>query len=220
MLIFKIQEREFVNHLLLSLPRIQLDEGGQYSVNAAQSLPFIIENELQELITRAILAVECENSLWIAEKMPDHNAQLTPQRRLSGRLGLKKSAVLPTIIVKEEDRIPLKGWQEANNTPIHIWHVFFDKAYGLAFDEAERLIHEGLIAPTEQPFFAPGGATTKKIIYKFYYHYAYPLGVSVEPPQLVADSITDKNGHILPYVRFEGGSLDLMPDALNVLNTL
>jgi len=92
---------------------------------------------------------------------------------------------------------------------LHIWHVFFDRAYGLAFDEAERLVKEGLIEPTIQTFQAPGGATTKKAIYKFYHHYAYPLGISTEKPTLVPDFIEDKNGHILPYVKFVGGSLQI-----------
>lgn len=50
---------------------------------------------------------------------------------LGRKLGLSKSAVLPTVIIKEEDRIPLKGWQELNNKTIHVWYVFFDRAYGL-----------------------------------------------------------------------------------------
>ena len=84
---------------------------------------------------------------------------------------LAKNAVLPTVIIKEEDRIPLSKWQEQNKIPIHVWHVFFDRAYGLSFDEAQRLVTDGLILPTEQVFQAPGGATTKKAIYKYYYHY-------------------------------------------------
>ena len=48
---------------------------------------------------------------------------------------------------------------------------------------------------------------TTKIIYKHCYRYAYPLGVSESDPTLVPDYIEDKNGHILPYVRFTGGSL-------------
>jgi hypothetical protein len=122
-------------------------------------------------------------------------------------LGFSKTAVLPTVILNEEDRIPLCKWQHGNKIPIHIWHVFFDKAYGLLFDEAQRLVDEGLILPTEQVFQAPGGAPTKKAIYKYYYHYAYPLGIANERPQLVPAYIEDKNGHILPYVKFEGGSL-------------
>lgn len=207
LLVFKINEKPFVDQFLKEI-------GGE------EELPFIIEDNLKELISKAIIAVECENSLWVAEKMPAFNNVLKAQRRLGGKLGLSKSAVLPTVIIKEEDRIPLKGWQELNKIPIHVWHVFFDRAYGLAFDEAERLLHEGLIEPTIQTFQAPGGATTKKAIYKYYYHYAYPLGIANERPNLIPAYIEDKNGHILPYVKFEGGLLEITPDAINLLTQL
>jgi hypothetical protein len=207
LLIFKITDKPFVDDFLA-------DIGGE------GELSFIIENALQELIQKAIIAIECENSLWVAEKMPAFNSQLKPQKRLNGKLGLSKSAVLPTVIIKEEDRVPLKGWQELNKVPLHIWHVFFDRAYGLSFDEAERLVQKGLIEPTIQTFQAPGGATTKKAIYKYYYHYAYPLGIANERPTLIPAFIEDKNGHILPYVKFEGGSLEFTSQAVNILNQL
>jgi hypothetical protein len=207
LLIFKIEEKSYVDSFLKGI-------GG------SEELPFIVENELQPLIRKSLIAVECENSLWVAEKMPDYNKQMKPQKRLGGKMGLSKSAVLPTVINKEEDRIPLHKWQIENKIPIHIWHVFFDKAYGLSLDQAEHLVKEGLIEPTIQTFQAPGGATTKKAIYKFYYHYAYPLGISTERPTLVPNYIEDKNGHILPYVKFVGGSLQINEDALKILNNL
>ena len=207
LLVFEIDDKPFVDKFLKEI-------GGE------EELPFIIEDNLKELISKAIIAVECENSLWVAEKMPAYNLEMKPQKRLGGKSGLSKSAVLPTVIIKEEDRIPLSGWQQENKIPIHVWHVFFDRAYGLSFDEAEHLIREGFIEPTIQTFQAPGGATTKKAIYKFYYHYAYPLGIATERPQLVPAYIEDKNGHILPYVKFEGGSLEITPDAINLLNRL
>ncbi len=43
-------------------------------------MPFIIENELKELVQKAIIAVECENSLWVAEKMPAYNTSLKAQK--------------------------------------------------------------------------------------------------------------------------------------------
>lgn len=180
-------------------------------------LPFIKEKDLKKLLDEAILAVECENSLWVAEKMPDFNSQLSSQKWLNGKMGLKKTAVLPTLIIKEEDRTPLLKWQRTNKINIHIRHVFYDKAYGLSLNDAVRLLKKGLVLPTVQVFQAPGGATTKKTIYKFYYHYAYPLGTSTESPRLVSDYIEDKNGHILPYVRFEGGKLRILPEAIEVL---
>lgn len=152
--------------------------------------------------------------------MPDYGTPLSPQTRLGGRDGLKKSAIVPTIIIKEEDRVPLARWQMHSRVPVHIWHAFFDEAYGIALSEAERLITDGIIEPTQQVFQAPGGPTTRKVIYKIYYHHAYKLATTVEEPQLVADSITDKNGHMLPYVRFVGGSSRLSDEALAILNAI
>ena len=192
------------------------------NLGGVSELPFTVKEDqnMQEILSKAIVAVECENSLWKGAMMPDYGAELKPQKRLNGKPGLKKNAVLPTIIVKEEDREPLQIWQDANGVPIHVWHVFFDMAYGIALDEAQRLIDEGYILQTEQTFQAPGGATTTKLLYKFYYHYGYPLGEASEEPSLIAKSITDKNGHILPYVHFEGGTMILRSEAVDILREL
>lgn len=185
-------------------------------------LPFIPEGDarMATILNRALIAVECENSLWRGKKMPNFSTPLKPQKRLNGNPGLKKTAVLPTIIIKEEDREPLREWQAQHHVPIHVWHVFFDLAYGLSFDRAEELIAQGLTAPTVQTFQAPGGATTRKTIFKHYYHYGYPLGTSVEDPQLMPAFIEDKNGHILPYVTFEGGQLELDETAVQQLQRI
>lgn len=182
-------------------------------------LPFTPETDavIVKLLNSAVLAVECENSLWRAQRMPDFKTELKPQRRLHGKPGLRKNAVLPTIIIKEEDRAPLRTWQEQRGLPIHVWHVFYDRAYGLALDKAEELVRDGVTEPTVQTFQAPGGATTRKTIYKHYYHHGYPLGESVSEPNLVPDCVEDKNGHILPYVRFSGGKLALSPAGLEVI---
>ncbi|HQQ13552.1 MAG TPA: AccI family restriction endonuclease, partial [Bacteroidales bacterium] len=145
LLVFRNSDKDFVENFLSKI-------GGE------EELPFVTEDKLQLLVQKAIIAVECENSLWVAEKMPDYKTPMKAQKRLGGKMGLAKTAVLPTVIIKEEDRIPLSKWQEENKIPIHVWHVFFDKAYGLSFNEAQRLVTEGLILPTEQVFQAPGGA--------------------------------------------------------------
>lgn len=206
-LIFSEKDKKFVDDFLKKI-------GG------TSELPFIHEDKMKDLIQKTIIAVECENSLWVAEKMPDYGSELKPQRRLNGKLGLKKTVVLPTVILKEEDREPLKEWQKLNGISIHIWHVFFDRAFGISLGEVERLIKEELILPTVQTFQAPGGATTKKIIYKIYYLYAYLLGVAIEQPKLIPDFVQDKNGHILPYVKFDGGTLRLSDESINILDKL
>jgi AccI restriction endonuclease len=189
------------------------------SIEGVSELPFIPETDtrIQELLSYAIVAIECENSLWVARKMPDYALELKPQRRLGGKLGLRKSCVTPTIIVKEEDRAFLRAWQQQQNIPIHIWHAFYDISLGISFDALEKLITDGLIEPTKQVFQSPNGATTEKIIYKIYHHYTYPLGETKGDITLIADSITDANGHILPFVRFDGGQIQLADSALKVL---
>ncbi|MEO6724870.1 MAG: AccI family restriction endonuclease [Blastocatellia bacterium] len=192
------------------------------SLGGLSELPFTPEEsvKMQEILAKAVIAVECENSLWKAGLMPDFGAQLKPQKRLGGKPGLRKAAVLPTVIIKEEDRKPLLDWQSQRGIKIHVWQVFYDRAWGMSLDTAESLIAEGLIMPTEQVFQAPGGATSKKAIYKFYYHYGYQLGHSHEDPSLIAACIIDKNGHILPYVRFEGGGMTLDSEAMKILREL
>lgn len=175
---------------------------------------------MQELIELSILAIECENSLWIAEQMPAFNKPMRPQKRLNGALGYPKNAVLPTVILKEEDRSRLLDWQASSSRPIHIWHCFYDRGFGLALDDAERLIRTGAIQPTVQTYQAPGGATTHKTTYRVYHTHAYPLCTTTTPPSLVANSVTDANGHILPYVSFQGGTLTLDQTALTILRSL
>jgi len=190
-------------------------------LGGVEELPFVPEGEgeMRVLTSRAILAVECENSLWEAKLMPDYGARLKPMKRLGGGLGLRKNAVLPMVIVKEEDRIPLLEWEARRGVQIHVWHVFYDMAFGLSLRAVEELIKTGQIEAATQVFQAPGGATTRKTVYKFYYHYAYRLGEAREEPKLVTDYIKDRNGQILPHVRFEGGRLELTNEALEVLNS-
>ncbi|NLF57204.1 MAG: AccI family restriction endonuclease, partial [Candidatus Hydrogenedens sp.] len=136
LLVFRNRDRAMVESIVTEL-------------NGIEELPFTSEDNpgMRELLRRAVVAVECENSLWRANMMPDFAAELTPQKRLGGRLGLKKSAVLPTIIIKEEDRNPLLNWQTGQSVPIHVWHAFFDRAYGISLADAERLINRGDIEP-------------------------------------------------------------------------
>ena len=192
------------------------------ALGGEEELPFIPESDpaMRRLLSRAIIAIECENSLWRAGQMPAYGEELRPMRRLGGRLGLPKNAVLPTVILKEEDRGRLFAWQDENDIDIHIWHIFYDMSFGLSLNAADALIAEGLIEPTNQRFQAPGGATTEKYIYKFYYHYAYPIGDIMEEPNLVADFITDRNGHILPFVKFEGGRMSINRETMQLLNEL
>lgn len=207
LLVFAMQDRAKV-------VRLVEDVGG------AKELPFTKEEQLEDLLRLAIMGIECENSLWKAKLMPAFNTAMKPQKRLGGKLGFSRTAVLPTVIVKEEDRAPLRKWQESHQVPIHVWHAFFDMAYGVAFDRVEKLVEEGFIEPSKHVFQAPNGVTTEKILYKIYYTHAYKVSENSEEPSLKAESIIDKNGHVLPYVCFSGGRMLLDGEALEIMRKL
>lgn len=192
------------------------------ALGGVEELPFTPEDEplMRALLSKAILAIECENSLWVARQMPQYGKPLKPMKRLGGKPGLKKNPVVPTIIVKEQDLTPLRDWQARHKIKIHIWHVFYDVAFGISLDYAEELIARGLIEPKEQVYQAPGGQTTTKTTYFIYYHYAYELGEAREQPSLAAAYVIDKNGHILPYVKFDGGSMTLSAQAVEILDRI
>jgi hypothetical protein len=91
-------------------------------IGGLSELPFTSEAEplMRNLLAKSVIAVECENSLWVARQMPDYATPLKAQKRLGGQLGLKKNAVLPTVIIKDEDRAFLSGWQQERGVPIHV----------------------------------------------------------------------------------------------------
>ena len=126
----------------------KIDEQGVLAIveglGGIGELPFTLEesSEMQAILAKALVAVECENSLWKASQMPDFAAELRPQKRLDGKPGLKKNAVLPTVIIKDEDRKPLLDWQSQRGIKIHVWQVFYDQAWGMSLETAEHLIAE------------------------------------------------------------------------------
>ena len=215
------------------------------------NLPFTPEADLDFLISRAIIAVEVENSLWVAREMPDYGkgvalteliakprrfrkpekiaqwetwtknvqrfcSQSEARKRLKGFL---ETAKVPTVIIKQEDLGPLMDWEVNYNVPIFIFHVFYDEAYYISLQNARELIESGVILPTEQTFYAPGGPTTRKNIYKIWYTLAQPLGTMTREPEMSAKFIKDKNGHILPYVHFSGGQMKLSAEILAELRS-
>lgn len=191
-------------------------------VGGAAELPFLegTDSRRRRLLRLSTLAVECESRLWRAEAMPDYGTSLRPRPHLDGRPGLPLDAILPTIDLKHEDVDRFVSWQDEHAIPIHLRQVCCDSAFGIGRDEARRLIDTGLVEATQQTFQVPSGAVSDRNIYEIYHHHTYDLGRMTAEPRLVADRIEDGNGHLLPYVRFEGGDLEPSGGALGLLDSL
>lgn len=178
-------------------------------IGSIEKIVEIPSAEIGDIISKAKVAIEVENSLWVTEKMPGFGKP--PLRYTKGkRKGqLKFQGPIPTIIVKEEDIQPLKNWQNEFKVPIYVVHVFFDRAYFIKFDKIFDYLKRGDIGFEIQKYTNPDGtpSTPKKII-KVPYVLCKEFG-KVKNPKLVPKSFIDKNGKVMTYVTFEGGEIEL-----------
>ena len=180
-----------------------------------ENIPFTPEESLGFLLSKALIAVEVESSLWIASQMPDYGKGKPLVK--SGHpelIGFSKSQKVPTVIIKDEDLEPLSLWESEAKVPIFVFHLFHDQAYYISLQRARWLFAEGVISSTRQTFYAPGGPTTHELIYKISYTLARPLGTMTRAAEMTAKFVKDKNGHILPYVHFSGGEMGLSREIL------
>ncbi len=73
-----------------------------------ENIPFTPEESLKFLLSKALIAVEVENSLWVASQMPDYGKGKPLVRRgYPDLIGFAKNKKVPTVIIKDEDLEPL-----------------------------------------------------------------------------------------------------------------
>lgn len=176
-----------------------------------EDLLTVPDNLVGEIIANAVAGLECENSLWIVRKMP---AFEKPRTLRGGKTGFRKTDIIPTVIVKREDVASLEKWTSRYKKPIYVVQVFYDRAYMAEFGEILRHDKRGTARIVAQKFSNRGGGVTIKETINLPYTYATQFGHSEEEPALVPEVIKEDNGHLLPYVRFEGGRLKIHEDAI------
>jgi hypothetical protein len=194
------------------------------------------DDELSDVLEAAVCGIEAENSLWVAEKMPDYGAPSITRVKF----------VAPTIIVKKEDVENLLGWQEHFDIPICVVQVFFDRAYIIELNTIlegiarlatitssgdERSDRRALLdLQKELGIFeriqsfpdSRSGASTQKVLYVAHYGVGILFGEldPADPPQMRSGVVEEANGKIIPYVAFHGGRLLLSEEAVELFNQL
>jgi hypothetical protein len=167
--------------------------------------------QLGEIIARAQVALEIENSLWVTEKMPGFGKSFTRYLRGKNKGRLKPSGIIPTIIVMQEDIPRLQQWETDYQIPIYIVHIFFDRGYFIKFSDVLALLNSGELGMETQRFTNPdGNAASPKQIVKIPYILCKEFG-TVSGPALAPRTFVDKNGKVMTYVTFSGGEISLSP---------
>lgn len=167
--------------------------------------------QFTDLIAQARAALEIENSLWVTEKMPGFGKPFSRFTRGKNKGRLKAAGIIPTVIVKAEDIPRLQAWQQEYHVPIFVVHLFYDRGYFIRFDYILELLESGELGMETQRFTNPDGtAATPKQIVKVPYILCQEFGV-VQNPTLAPRTFIDKNGKVMTYVTFEGGTITLSP---------
>lgn len=164
---------------------------------------------LRDLIEKARVALEIENSLWVTEKMPGFGKPFSRYTRGKNKGRLKSAGVIPTIIVKQEDIPRLQQWEADYGIPIYVVHIFYDRGYFIKFSDVLALLDSGELGMETQRFTNPDGtAASPKQIVKVPYILCKEFG-QVSGPTLVPRTFVDKNGKVMTYVTFSGGEIHL-----------
>lgn len=166
-------------------------------------------SQLGDVIRKARVALEIENSLWVTEKMPGFGKPFSRYRRGKNKGRLKPPGVVPTVIVKQEDIPRLQQWEADYSVPIYIVHIFYDRGYFIKFDAVLALLASGELGLETQRFTNPTGtATSTKQIVKVPYILCQEFG-TVVGPTLEPKTFVDRNGKVMTFVTFSGGSINL-----------
>lgn len=180
--------------------------------------------DMMELLSHAVAGVECENSMWEVEAMIGYAQRIPLGPRARGRHAARRVCpraipaayenALPNIITKHEDMGRLEAWESRHQVPIHVWHAFYDLAFGISLRKIRDLLRVGWVAPSAQIY----GKKTK-IIYRTPYQFGYTLARSVEKPEVVS-GILREGAKLVPYAHFSGGRLELADGVLPLLRDL
>lgn len=204
------------------------------------------DEELSPFLEAAICGIEAENSLWVADQMPDYGSDKIT----------RKDVKAPTVIVKEQDAPELLKWQEHHDIPVCVVQVFYDRGYIIRLDEILNAVEEikatmkgegvetsglssldekdnrkranqlqknlGVFVREQNYADARTGTSSKKITYNAHYTRACEFGIldPNQPPTPQARVMIESNGKIMAYVRFEGGVLNLSESAFELFDEL
>ncbi|MEW6359584.1 MAG: AccI family restriction endonuclease [Planctomycetota bacterium] len=186
-----------------------------HRIGDLDKLPMTPSEGFVDIIGRTKAALDVENSLWVTEKMPGFGKSFSRFIRGKKKGRLKASGIVPTIIIKQEDIPGLPQWEQTSNVPIYVVHIFYDRGYFIQFREILKAVEQGDVGLEEQKYTNPDGtASSPKQIIKVPYILCKEFGKVCEP-QLMPKTFIDKNGKVMTYVVFSGGSIHLSDEVFS-----
>lgn len=199
------------------------------------------DEELAEILSSAVCGIEAENSLWVGASMPDFGTDKITRLNFVAPTVIVKDEDAPSLVdwqsyhgipicvahaffdqafIIELDDI-LSKVERVRELERQL--TAQGKTEKEVRKESQTLQKKQGVLLTEQSYNdARTGTGPKKLIFRTHYTRARKFG-SIDPddqPNPRPQVMTEPNGKIIPFVAFEGGSLLIDDEALDLFRTL
>lgn len=165
------------------------------------------EDEQMAIVPNAIAGLEIRSSSFLVEKYDFHiqqkadSAKKTTQREFL------------SFTPKAEDIMIVYKWIQTFNVPHFYFQVFFDKVYGISFENILKLITDPANR-NKKYFIEKDEKNQQKTTIKINVKEGFEIASKVDMPSHQSDYRELDRGRLLFYVKFEGGEAYLNTENL------
>lgn len=165
------------------------------------------EDDQMAIIPNAIAGLEIRSSSFLIEKYDLHLQQKDASvKKMTQRKFL-------SFTPKVEDMMIVYKWIQTFNVPYFYFQVFFDKVYGISFENILQLIAIPANRNTKY-FLEKDEKNQQKTTIKINVKEGIEIASKVDMPSHQSDFRELDRGRLLFYVKFEGGEMYLNPENL------
>lgn len=165
------------------------------------------EDEQMAIVPKAIAGLEIRSSSFLVEKYDLHLQQKAPSAKKSTQREFL------SFTPKVEDMMIVYKWIQTFNVPHFYFQVFFDKVYGISFENILELISNPANRNTKY-FIEKDEKNQQKTTIKINVKEGVEVASKVEMPSHQSDFRELDRGRLLFFVKFEGGEAYLNTENL------
>ncbi|MEW6181105.1 MAG: AccI family restriction endonuclease [Chloroflexota bacterium] len=165
------------------------------------------EDEQMAIVPNAIAGLEIRSSSFLVEKYDLH----LQQKATSAKKTTQREFL--SFTPKVEDIIIVYKWIQTFNVPHFYFQVFFDKVYGISFENILELIADPANRNTKY-FIEKDEKNQQKTTIKINVKEGIEIASKVDMPSHQSDFRELNRGRLLFYVKFEGGEAYLNTENL------
>lgn len=188
-------------------PDILIFRTQDYKLEWNFNISNLSEDEQMVIVPKAIAGLEIRSSSFLVEKYELHLQQKTTSAKRTAQRDFL------SFTPKVEDMMIVYKWVQTFNVPHFYFQVFFDKVYGISFENILELISDPANRNTKY-FIEKDEKNQQKTTIKINVKEGFEIASRVEMPSHQSGYRELDRGRLLFFVKFEGGEAYLNTENL------